>query len=177
MTMTYQELLEHNKKRTVKQLAFLTDDIDKAVRLWVDKLKVGPWTIYKFSSETMKDFHVNGELVTEPFEFEVALSDIGDTNIELMMPVKGPNIYGKFLATKGTGLHHFKEHITDENMEGYIAELKEKGMDVIQSGWCGPDFHAYIDTEPVMGFNYELGNCPETIDIPEEYIRYYPEKD
>ena len=175
--MTYQELLQHNKKRTVKQIAFLTDDIDKAVRLWVDKLKVGPWTIYKFSSETMKDFHVNGELVTEPFEFEVALSDIGDTNIEIMMPVKGPNIYGKFIETKGTGMHHFKEHITDENMEGYIAELKERGMDVIQSGWCGPDFHAYINTEPVMGFNYELGNCPETIDIPEEYIRYYPEKD
>lgn len=175
--MTYQELLEHNKKRTIKQLAFLTDDIDKAVKTWVDTLGIGPWTIYKFSSATMKDFTVNGKPVEEDFEFEVALCDVGDLNLEIMMPVKGPNIYDKYLAEHGPGLHHFKEYIPDENREAYIEEMKDKGIDVIQSGWCGPDFHAYMNVYPRMQMFYEIGNCPPDIDIPEEYVRYYPEKE
>jgi hypothetical protein len=125
----------------------------------------------------MEDYTVNGKLVEEPFEFIVALTNIGDLNIEVLQPVKGPNIYVDHLNTKGEGLHHFKEYISLDDFPSYMAELQDKGLEPIQSGWCGPDLHTYINTMPVMGFNYELGNCPPDIDIPEKYIRYYPEKD
>ena len=63
---------------------------------WVET-KVGPWRVYTFTDETVKNLRVGGKPVAEPFKFLIAISWIGDMEVELIQPVYGPTIYERFL--------------------------------------------------------------------------------
>lgn len=171
--MTAAELLAHNKDRKIYQIAWVTRDLDKSLAAWVEHLKVGPWRVYRFTDQTVKNLKVAGEPVTEPFEFRIAISWIGDMEVEIIQPVHGPTIYQKFIDEKGEGLHHIKEKIADDAMAAVVSGYEECGIPVTQTGQFFKDFHFYLDTEPVVHFIYELGNCPVQ-DLPEGSFTVYP---
>lgn len=171
--MTNEELAEHNRNRRLHQVAWVTRDLDRSLKAWVEELKVGPWRVYRFTDRTVKGLKVGGVPVDEPFEFRIAISWIGDTEIELIQPVHGPTIYQRFLDEKGEGLHHVKERIADADMDATVAGYAARGIGVTQTGWFFRDVHAYLDTEPKLGFIYELGNCPAQ-DLPPDAFTIYP---
>lgn len=174
--MTQQELLEFNKGRKIFQICLVTDDIEKTVKAWVDVYKVGPWSIATFSNETMSDFKVGGKLVTEPFEFQIAISHIGDMEIEIIQPIKGPNIYFDYLKRKGNCMHHIKEYFPLDKIENEVKRYENLGIPVTQTGWfAGQDVHYYLDTEVDTGMIIELGNCPP-IELPDGFFKMYPEE-
>jgi methylmalonyl-CoA/ethylmalonyl-CoA epimerase len=171
--MTNEELLTTNKKRKMFQVAFVTRDLERSMKAWVDNLGVGPWRVAAFTEETVKNFVVGGKAITEPFKFLIGISWMGDTELEIIQPVYGPTIYSKFLEEKGEGLHHIKERISDEDIERVLADYEAKGIDVTQTGRFFSDFHYYLDTESKLGFVYELGNCPP-LDLPPGIFSTYP---
>ncbi|HBU12696.1 MAG TPA: hypothetical protein DEB31_08225 [Clostridiales bacterium] len=174
--MTQQELKEHNKNRKIWQICIVTDDLDKTVKEWVDIYQVGPWTISSFSDKTSEDFMVDGKPVTEPFEFKVAISHIGDMELEIIQPVSGPNIYWDHLKRKGPGLHHIKEYFPTDTIKAEVGRYEKLGIPVTQTGWYEKqDVHYYVDTEEKTGMILELGNCPD-IKRQEGTFRVYPEK-
>jgi len=119
---------------------------------------------------------VDGRRVDEPFKFLIAISWIGDMQIEIIQPVYGPMIYEKFLDEKGDGLHHIKEKIDDSDMERVVADYRDHGIGVTQTGQFFRDFHFYLDTESKLDFIYELGNCP-VLDPPPGMFSIYPPED
>ena len=171
--MTNEELAEHNRKRRIHQIAWVTRDLEKSLAAWVEHLKVGPWRVYRFTDQTVKNLQVDGKPVTEPFEFRIAISRIGDMEVEIIQPVHGPTIYQKFIDEKGEGLHHIKERIADADMDAVVADYAARGIGVTQTGWFFKDVHAYLDTEPKLDFIYELGNCPAQ-DLPADAFTIYP---
>jgi len=175
--MTQQELIEFNKNRKMFQFCVVTDDLDKAVKEWVDLYKVGPWTIMCFNNDSLSDFYVGGKLVEEPFEFHIGISQIGDIQIEIIQPVKGPNIYFDYLKRHGNSLHHMKEYFPDlDELKKEIDRYAGFGVNVTQTGWfAGQDVHYYLDTEERTGMIMELGNCPE-IEMAAGSYRMYPEE-
>ena len=76
--MTNDELRELNKKRKIHQIAWVTRDLEKSMKAWVDNLKVGPWTVLAFTEKTLKYLDVDGKRVTEPFKFLIGTSWIGE---------------------------------------------------------------------------------------------------
>ena len=44
--MTNEELAEYNRQRRIHQIAWVTRDLDKSLKAWVEHLKVGPWRVY-----------------------------------------------------------------------------------------------------------------------------------
>ena len=120
--MTNEELREFNRNRKIYQVAWVTRDLEKSMKAWVETLKVGPWRVYSFTDETVKNLHVGGKPVDEPFKFRIAISWIGDTEVEIIQPVYGPTIYQRFLDEKGEGLHHIKEQIADDRMEAVVED-------------------------------------------------------
>ena len=66
---------------------------------------------------------MDGKLVTEDFEFVIAVCWEGDIEWELIQPIKGPNIYWRHLETEGEGLHHVKEILPDEQIPKVIADF------------------------------------------------------
>jgi methylmalonyl-CoA/ethylmalonyl-CoA epimerase len=173
--MNNEELRALNQKRKIYQIAWVTRDLEKSMKAWVDNLKIGPWTVLTFTNQSLKYLKVDDKTVTEPFKFLIGISWIGDMQLELIEPVYGPTIYEAFIQKHGEGLHHIKERITDDAIENVVQEYRDKGIGVTQTGQFETDFHYYLDTEPKVDFIYELGNCPILQLTPDKFSTYPPE--
>lgn len=173
--MTNRELRDLNRKRRIHQICIVTKDLEKTMKKWVECLGIGPWKVIEFTEKTVKNFKVGGKPVTEPFKFRLAFTQVGDIEFELAQPVYGPNIYSRFLEKKGEGLHHIKEKISTDDMKKALANYKKKGIEVMQSGQFIASTHYYLNSEPILDFIYELGNCPVQ-NVPPELVRIYPEE-
>ena len=143
--------------RVVKQIAVVVKDVQVSMEHYWKILGIGPWDVRHFTNASVRNFQVDGKPVTEDFEFICAVCWHGDLEYELIQPIKGPNIYWKFLE-KGEGLHHYKEIVSDEHMSEVLADFAAKGIKVLQTGWIDNDVHYYLDTEHLLGFVYEIGN-------------------
>ncbi|HAH96404.1 MAG TPA: lactoylglutathione lyase [Firmicutes bacterium] len=158
--------------RKIKQIALVVKDVQKAMDQFVNVLGIGPWDVRHFTPAKVRDFKIDGQPVTEDFDFICAVCWEGDIEFELIQPIKGPNIYWKHLEEKGEGLHHVKEVLSDAEIPAALQEFADKGIRVLQTGWIDNDVHYYLDTEPTLGFVYEIGNGGK-IGAPD---RRYPEK-
>lgn len=157
-------------KGEIKQICVLVDDVQKAMKEYWEKFGIGPWDIRHFTPDTVHDLYVRGEAVTEGFDFICAVCWVGDMEFELIQPIKGPNIYWEFLEKYGSGLHHFKIVIPDdEELKAYVDELQAKGLKVIQTGWIDNDVHYYLDSYEQLGLTLELGNGGKIGPAPEVY--------
>jgi len=87
--------------RRIVQLSIVVRDIEKSMETCWKILGIGPWDVYTFGQETVRDFTLYGEPVEWPFEFILALAMLGDMQWELIQPVKNVPIYEKFLREKG----------------------------------------------------------------------------
>jgi len=159
--------------RRIVQMSIVVRDIEKSMETCWKILDIGPWDVYTFGQETVRDFTLYGEPVEWPFEFILALAMLGDMQWELIQPVKNVPIYEKFLREKGEGIHHIKEKVNDDDIEEILEKFKQKGIEVILSGKFDEDVFYYLDTEPTLGMIYEIGNCGK-IRAPER--RYPPNK-
>ena len=174
--MNNEELRALNQKRKIYQIAWVTRDLEKSMKAWVENLKIGPWTVLTFTNQSLKYLKVDDKTVTEPFKFLIGISWIGDMQLELIEPVYGPTIYEAFIQKHGEGLHHIKERIADDAMEGVVEGYRDQGIGVTQTGQFETDFHYYLDTESRLDFIYELGNCPILQLTPDKYWTYPPEE-
>jgi len=141
-----------------RQVALVVRDMEKAMERYWTLLGIGPWDVRHFTNETVRDFHVDGERVQEPFEFICAVTWEGDVELELIQPVEGPNIYWRHLDEEGEGLHHIKDVMPDEEIPAALERFRERGHNVIQTGWIDQDVHYYLDTKGALGMVYEIGN-------------------
>ena len=171
--MTNEELRTLNKTRRIQQIAWLSRDLEKSMQQWIDVLTIGPWRVFRFTDKTVKNLKVGGKLVEEPFEFRIAITHVGDMEIELIQPVRGPMIYQEYLDRRGEGLHHIKEKLPEDKLPTAVADYEKRGFAVTQTGQFVADFHFYLDTEPRLDFIYELGNCPYQ-DLPPDMVSTYP---
>ena len=78
--------------------------------------------------------------------------------LELIQPIKGPNVYQSFLEKHGPGLHHVKDVCPDEEILKQFERLKGDGMRITQTGWIDGDSHYYMNTEELLKMTLEFGN-------------------
>ncbi len=65
----------------------------------------------------------------------ISLSYLGDMQLELIAPVRGPNIYSDFLRDSGPGLHHIcAEADSLEQFTDTLSAATEHGASVVQQG-------------------------------------------
>ncbi len=173
--MTNAELIEYNKNRKVCQICIATNrEIEEVIDEWVDKLKVGPWTVMTMSDETISDPRFGGEKIEGKFKFYCALAMYGNVQIEILQPVYGFFPAEEFLARTGGGLQHFKEQFdTDEEMQRKVQELEALGIRKTFSGGLKEDRFCNFDTEDTLGFALEYGNFAN-ITITDDMAYTYP---
>jgi len=173
--MNNQELLEYNKNRVVSQICIATDrEIDEVLQEWVDILKVGPWTVYELSDETIQDPRWNDEPVTEPFKYKCALATYGNIQVEIVQPISGFTGATPFVDRVGTGFQHFKEKISDEDIEGKIEEFKAAGLKGTNSGHIAADYFYNFDSESTLGVAFEVGNGAPDIEFDKDKYYVFP---
>jgi catechol 2,3-dioxygenase-like lactoylglutathione lyase family enzyme len=69
------------------------------------------------------------------FVADVALSYAGDTQLEIITPVRGDSIYAEFLDRHGPGLHHVCTEAADEEaFEAAVRDAQEHGAELVCEG-------------------------------------------
>jgi methylmalonyl-CoA/ethylmalonyl-CoA epimerase len=60
---------------------------------------------------------------------EAVLLDVGDGHVELLAPLAPDTAVGRFLASRGPGLHHVAYRVAD--VQATLATLRERGLRLI----------------------------------------------
>ncbi|ALR11894.1 lactoylglutathione lyase [Mycobacteroides saopaulense] len=152
----------------VTQIAWVTDDLDATEGMLSAVFGVKKWT-------RIPDVHFGPNTCTyrgAPADFTatIALSYLGDMQLELILPVSGTSIYTEFLETSPAGLHHVCFEPPD--LDAALDHARARGAEVIQDGVMpGGMRFAYLSA-PAAALPYmELAFVPPEIRAFYNYIK------
>jgi catechol 2,3-dioxygenase-like lactoylglutathione lyase family enzyme len=132
------------------QIAWVTRDLDATETALTGLLGVKKWV-------RLPDVHFAPETCSylgkaADFVAHISLSYLGDMQLELIEPVRGPNIYSDFLRDNGPGLHHLcVEAKSLEDFDAALAEAAEHGATVPQQGLMPGGLHFAYLSAPQAG--------------------------
>jgi catechol 2,3-dioxygenase-like lactoylglutathione lyase family enzyme len=152
----------------IAQVAFVVRDLDAKMSAYWTDFGIGPWSVYTFAPPRVQDMTYRGQ--RQDFSMRVAFAMCGDTQIELVQSLTGPNAYEEFLRHCGEGVQHLGVHVTD--MDAATESMRQLGYQVVQSGRGygvqGDGAFSYFATAD------RIGTLVELIQLPRE--RYPPER-
>ena len=97
----------------IDHVGVAVDDLDAAIAL---------------HEETFGMALVHREVVEEQ-GVEAVLLDVGRSHVELLRPLQPDTAVGRFLASRGAGLHHVAYRVDD--IEAALADLRDRGLRLI----------------------------------------------
>lgn len=150
------------------QVAVVVKDLETSMKKYWDEWGIGPWSVYTFNPDTVKDMILRGK--REDYAMRLALAQVGNVQWELIQPLDDKSIYAEFLKGHGEGLHHVALGVRSYDEAMKLA--KEKGVSVIQGGtWFGFTY-TYLDTRADLATIAEIYNQPEGWQFPEPEATY-----
>jgi methylmalonyl-CoA/ethylmalonyl-CoA epimerase len=97
----------------IDHVGVAVDDLDAAIALHEDTYGMAP---------------AHREVVEEQ-GVEAVLLDVGVSHVELLRPLQPDTAVGRFLASRGPGLHHVAYRVDD--IEAALAALRDRGLRLI----------------------------------------------
>lgn len=158
-------LLEANKNRHITQIGYVAYDLRRVMRTLSRALKMGPWTIAELNEVNTKNFAVNGVKVSDTFSCRVAVTMIGDVQIEIVQPIAGLNPLFAYLERHGEGLHHIKEAMSIKSMHEFAKQMESKGYRTQISGEIGNEKFMSFSLEKEGISVYEVGGPTGYLDL------------
>ena len=146
------------------QVCVVTKDLERTLDGFV-QMGIGPWRVYTFGPETVKDQTYGGK--PERYSMCLALATSGTMMWEVIQPLEGPNIYNDFLAKHGEGVQHVGQGCNGLSFDQQCSTLEAAGRKMIQSGNWGGVRYAYYGTEDLIGTTVEIFDFPADFVFPE----------
>lgn len=139
--------------QTPVQIAWVTDDADATERTLSALLGARTWVRLpdiRFGPDTCRFRGRPADFVAD-----VSLSYAGDTQLEIIRPVRGASPYAEFLDRCGPGLHHIaREAADDAEFEAAVRDAERHGATVVGDGvMAGGMRFAYLSA-PQAGVPY-----------------------
>ncbi len=97
----------------INHLGIATNSIDEALKFWAGSLG-----LENIHTETVDDQKVR-----------VAMLPLGESRIELLEPTSDDSPISKFLAKRGSGIHHIAIEVEDISAE--LTKLRSQGVRLI----------------------------------------------
>lgn len=151
----------------IMQMAYVVDDLQRAIEHWVARLNVGPWFVLD---------HFTGEHAVyrgRPSEADVgiAMAFAGHMNIELLSPNdEHPSVYKELIDARGYGFHHFGRASADVDAD--VERLQAEGMEVaFRAGVPTGGDVVYMDTHGALPGFIEL--IPTTPLMEQAFTGFY----
>ena len=142
---------------TIRQTAYVVDDIEKAAADWAAIHGVGPFFLYEVDTPSI----YRGQ--ETPMRGRMGLAQSGIQQVELIQPdLATPSLYTEFLDARGPGFHHVC-YWTD--IDAACDHFLARGSELVQhgstpdgnrfayvSGACGVPYVEFLDpNEGMMG--------------------------
>jgi hypothetical protein len=126
---------------------------------------VGPWRVYTFSPETVRDQTFRGK--SARYSMRLALATSGNMMWEVIEPLEGPSIYTEYLERNADGVQHVGQTCQGIPFDDQVKTFESRGCAMIQSGnWNGVRY-AYFETKGVIGTTVEIFDFPAGFAFPE----------
>ncbi|MGI9275975.1 MAG: VOC family protein [Endozoicomonas sp.] len=108
---------------TIKQIAFIVEDIDQAIDHWHQEYGVGPFIVTRDASP-LKGARYRGE-PGKPVLLDLAFADMGDLQLELIAQKNAvPSMYKEVFDRGQKGLQHYGTFVTDFEKARKFAEAQ-----------------------------------------------------
>ena len=157
----------------VSQIVIETDDIDKAVREYADRMGIGPWWVGPLKPPTMTETTYYGE--PQECVSQIAVAFTGPVQWLLVEPREGKSIYMDFLKEKNGGIHYITLTHSDIAFDDAVELIKERGYDCITSGRFGKNRWFNWKAGEPNPVTYEVLIWPSEQGLPEPDY-WYPAK-
>jgi len=105
------------------------------------------------------EYELRGAQVSCALELGFARS--GNTQIELLRPVRGAGLHVEFLASNGPGLHHLGFLVDD--FDAVVALGEASGFANVMGSQFGSLRFCYLDTWEALGLYVELVHDPDAM--------------
>ncbi|WP_179405128.1 VOC family protein [Burkholderia guangdongensis] len=134
----------------IDQIGYLVDDLDQSIRRWIDRLGVGPWTVFR---NVRMAGRYRGEAVT--VTMDVGLAYQGDVQIELIQATNDARSpYRDAQGRPILGMHHVAWVVDD--VDDAIARLTANGLRAVFDARNDATRVAYFDDEREPGVLFEV---------------------
>jgi methylmalonyl-CoA/ethylmalonyl-CoA epimerase len=132
--------------RRIYHLGYAVEDLEAASRFYRENLGADPGEPEEVEEQGIR----------------AVVFEVGESAVELVEPTRPDSPVGKFLAKRGEGFHHVAFQV--EDLEATLAELKEKGVELIDEEpriGVGGSKMAFIHPKGAHGVLTELVELPE----------------
>ncbi len=134
------------------QIGIVVPDLDAAIRTYRDVYGIGPWEIFEIGPENSKDARLYGRTVE--WRGRAAITMVGHVMWELIQPVDDNDLFGRFLAERGGGVHHIA--VATPDFRRTLQQQAERGNQPILEGtFMGVEVD-YLNTERELGVILEV---------------------
>ena len=161
------------------KIGIVTQDLDETLRNYVERLKIGPWRVYNLQSPKLDQTKLRGQDTN--FSLRLALTEVGNTWLEIVQPLQGASLYQEFLDSHGEGVHSLGIVTEGLNFSEAIEKFAALGCPVVMEGELENAYRfAYLDTKPFTKTTLEVVSIPVR-EIPTALerlkpARWYPAK-
>lgn len=136
----------------IRQLGYVVHDIEAAMAVWADKLRIGPW-FYNIRLP-LDEYRFRG-VDHDGMDMSYALANSGDMQIELIQQrCNTPSLYREFLDRHGEGLQHVCVWPDDYDAVYTLAEAS--GLIPAQEGRVAAIRFAYFEDASHGGTSLEM---------------------
>jgi methylmalonyl-CoA/ethylmalonyl-CoA epimerase len=139
------------------QIGIVVPDLEAAIRTYRDIYGIGPWEVFEIGPENSKDARLYGQPVE--WRGRAAITMVGHVMWELIQPVDANDLFGRFLAERGGGVHHIA--VATPDFRRALQQQAERGNQPILEGtFMGVEVD-YLNTERDLGVILEVFSVPK----------------
>lgn len=147
---------------SMRQIAFVAHDLDRALRYWTETLGVGPFFVLR--DVVPESFHYRGK-PSPPPRISLALGNSGTMQVELIgIHDDRPSAYRDFLEAGREGFQHVSSWLTRAEYDETRGRMLAAGASIAHEGVVpGANVRfAYFDTDRGRdGLLYEIADVRE----------------
>ena len=147
---------------SVRQIAFVVRDLDRALRYWTATLGVGPFFVMR--NVAPDAYRYRGAPSPAP-SLSIALGNSGDVQVEIIeQHDERPSAYRDFLASGREGFQHVSSWLTRAEYDATMARARAAGLVVAHEGeipGAGVRFAYFATDGEPGGLVYEIADVME----------------
>ena len=141
--------------RNLIQVSLVTPDELATIQSLQEALNLGAFKLWKFHSPVLFDTTLRDR--AEPWTMQLAVTWIGDTQLEVIQPTGGTNLYQKYLDwKKGAGIEHISIDPAGRSYDSMAHDLSALGYPLVQQAKLNAPVQIAGLTLPVPGFMANL---------------------